>query len=37
MDYKIVKECRLCRKRFNVSREGRRRIYCDDCEKKQAI
>ena len=34
IDYKIVKYCRLCRKRFVVARGKVRIIYCTECQKK---
>ena len=32
-DYKIVKYCRRCRKRFVVQKGQSAIIYCGDCEK----
>jgi len=34
VDYKIVKHCRLCRKRFVVNKGESKRIYCDECKLK---
>ena len=34
IDYKIVKYCRLCRKRFLVDKGQVRIIYCTECQKK---
>jgi hypothetical protein len=34
VDYKIVKYCRLCKKRFVVSKGEVRVIYCPECQKK---
>ncbi len=36
MDYKLVKHCRYCKKRFLADRGQSRRIYCNPCEKKVA-
>ena len=36
MDYKLVKYCRLCNKRFLVERSEKRTSYCDSCLKKMA-
>ncbi|MFH1641788.1 MAG: hypothetical protein ABIC04_02720 [Nanoarchaeota archaeon] len=32
VDYKIVKFCRRCKKRFVVSKAESKKNYCDDCE-----
>lgn len=32
VDYKIVKYCRLCKKRFVVSKGESRKNYCDKCQ-----
>ncbi len=34
IDYKIVKFCRLCRKRFVVHKIDAKKNYCDDCQPK---
>jgi ribosomal protein L37AE/L43A len=34
VDYKIVKYCRLCKKRFVVNKGESKIIYCDDCKLK---
>jgi len=33
-DYKIVKYCRLCKKRFVVNKGESKKRYCDDCQLK---
>jgi hypothetical protein len=33
-DYKIVKYCRMCRKRFVVNKTESKQYYCDDCQSK---
>lgn len=33
-EYKIVKYCRLCKKRFIVNRGESKMYYCDDCQSK---
>ncbi len=33
VDYKIVKFCRWCRKRFVVKKGESKKQYCDKCEK----
>jgi len=35
IDYKIIKNCRICRERFVVHKGEAKRIYCDKCEAKQ--
>ena len=32
-DYKIVKYCRACKKRFVVSKGESKENYCDECKK----
>ncbi len=32
VDYKIVKYCRLCKKRFVVNKGESKRYYCDECQ-----
>ena len=32
MDYKLVKYCRFCKKKFFASRGESRKYYCDDCQ-----
>ncbi|MFC1768611.1 hypothetical protein ACFLZX_02510 [Nanoarchaeota archaeon] len=32
VDYKIVKNCMWCRKRFVVSKGEAKRYYCDECQ-----
>ena len=34
VDYKIIKYCRLCRKRFVVNKGESKKNYCDDCQLK---
>lgn len=34
VEYKIIKFCRMCRKRFVVDRTESKKIYCDDCQVK---
>jgi len=34
VDYKIVKYCRLCKKRFVVSKKDAKTNYCEDCLKR---
>lgn len=34
VDYKVVKFCRFCTKRFVVEKGQNRAIYCDSCQKK---
>ena len=31
-DYRIVKYCRMCKKRYLVNKGESRKNYCDDCE-----
>jgi len=31
VDYKIVKYCRLCRKRYVISKGEFKKVYCDEC------
>ena len=33
-DYKIVKKCRLCEKRFVVGKDKARYIYCEACQQR---
>ncbi len=33
-NYKIVKYCGMCKKRFVVQKGESKRIYCDDCQKR---
>ena len=33
-DYKMVKYCMLCRKKFFAQKGESKRIYCDVCEKR---
>jgi PHP family Zn ribbon phosphoesterase len=33
-DYRFVKYCRLCNKRFVINRGDKVNSYCDDCIKK---
>jgi len=33
-EYRIVKYCRLCRKRFLVNKGESKKNYCDDCQLK---
>ena len=35
-DYKMVKHCRVCRKRFFAYPGKSNRNYCDDCQKAAA-
>ncbi|MEA3429944.1 MAG: hypothetical protein U9R08_01590 [Nanoarchaeota archaeon] len=32
VDYKIVKYCRLCKKRFVVPKSESKKYYCDECQ-----
>lgn len=32
IDYKIVKYCRLCKRRFVVAKGESKKIYCKDCQ-----
>jgi len=32
--YKIIKFCRMCRKKFIVNKGESKIIYCEDCDKK---
>ena len=34
VEYNIVKFCRLCKKRFVVSKREAKKYYCDDCQSK---
>jgi uncharacterized Fe-S radical SAM superfamily protein PflX len=34
VDYRIVKYCRLCKKRFVVDKSENKKNYCDECQKK---
>jgi hypothetical protein len=34
IDYKIVKYCRLCKKRFVVNKGESKQNYCDECQSK---
>ena len=34
MDYKLVKHCPFCKKRFLVDRKKTRTTYCEQCQKK---
>ena len=34
VDYRIVKFCRLCRKRYTVNKGEYAKVYCKDCEPK---
>ena len=34
VDYRIVKFCRGCSKRFVVNKGESKRYFCDECEKK---
>jgi len=34
VDYKIVKYCKMCKKRFVVNKGEQRKYYCDICQKK---
>ena len=36
IDYKIVKYCIICKKRYVVQKGDSRRIYCDECTAKLA-
>lgn len=33
VEYKIVKYCKLCKKRFVVDKKEARKFYCDKCQK----
>lgn len=33
-DYKIVKYCKICKKRFVVNKNESKQYYCDDCQSK---
>ena len=33
-DYRIIKYCRLCKKRFVVNKGESKKNYCDDCQLK---
>ena len=33
VDYKLVKYCKLCKKRFVVDKNESRKFYCDKCQK----
>ncbi|MFH1827651.1 MAG: hypothetical protein ABH824_00145 [Nanoarchaeota archaeon] len=33
-EYKLVKYCRLCKKRFVVDKSEKRKNYCDTCQAK---
>jgi len=35
-EYKVVKHCGHCKKRFVVSRENKRQYYCDECQERIA-
>jgi len=34
VDYRIVKHCRLCRKRFLVNKGESKLIYCPPCQER---
>jgi len=34
VDYRIVKYCGLCKKRFVVNKGENKKIYCEDCYQK---
>lgn len=34
IDYKIIKFCRTCKKRFVVHKAESKKNYCDDCQLK---
>jgi hypothetical protein len=34
IDYKIIKYCRFCKKKFIVRKGESKRIYCDECQEK---
>jgi len=36
IEYTLVKYCRLCKKRFLISRTDKKENYCKDCLKKFA-
>jgi len=33
-DYRIVKYCRMCKKRYVVDKGQSKKNYCDDCQKR---
>jgi hypothetical protein len=33
-DYKTIKYCRLCKKKFFIHKGEKKKNYCDECEKK---
>lgn len=33
-DYRMVKYCRLCKKRYLINKGEKIRNYCEDCQKK---
>jgi len=34
IDYKIIKYCRICRKRYVVMKGEAKKIFCVECQKK---
>ena len=34
VEYNIVKYCNYCKKRFVVGKGDKRKVYCDNCQKK---
>jgi len=34
VSYKIIKYCRLCKKRFVVNKGQKKKNYCTDCQEK---
>ena len=34
IDYKIIKFCRICKKRYIVKKGENKKIYCDECQKR---